>query len=240
MSNSYYAYNNLGVALLQQGEHDAALVCFHRALRSVRNYIERSRTLHIHARGTTGSTMKVGCLIATCRKQFQATEDTTDYKIFVLYDKAFLIYAKTEMNSATPLFLGRYDTLKNREKVVACTMFNIALTYHRRALLQTDQVSKRLINKAESMYCTLLQLIMQDEDYHDKESPYCLLLCATWNNLGEICAQRDDQKEIIACHYRLSKAFQHACSVQKLAAEDKLLFFCSILFYGIYHTKLHH
>lgn len=219
MAANPYALNNLGVIHLQRAEHEAARLCFHRVLKFVQTTIrQENREDDISA---YSSSMRIVSVRLDAQELLSTfPDDRCESNRFVsfltgpiiMYQKAFIIVGDESSNDGTT---------QAEAKVVACTLFNIALMAHRRAR-NPDHPQKsnqaKLLAHAGHLYKMAQAILVRD-------SSNALLLCAIWNNLAHVHANFYTQGEHLQeCNDQLAYAFALARADASLSQEDYAFF----------------
>jgi hypothetical protein len=210
--------NDEAVAMLRDGDDDHALASFHRALEVIQQYIKMSsfpgeppdttcryfptQSRRVEEQGTEDENGKeINSIIASVAlgdySLFESQSATTPENLFSFFNHAFLF----TFRPSTALGSAQQENYFN--KLTTVLVFNMALTQHRRGLVDEHNSSQNL-RKAVRLYqlATITGLLTNQGDFQDLHA----IQLACWNNAGHIYSHFSEQENAMKCRVHLYQA----------------------------------
>jgi hypothetical protein len=210
--------NDEAVAMLRDGDHDHALASFHRALEVIRQYISMrsfpeeppdvtccyfpTQPLLVEEQGTEDEngreTNKI--IVSVALGDYGLAESqsaTTPENLFSFFNHAFLFRFRPSMA------LGGAQEEDYFNMLTTVLVFNMALTQHRRGLVDGHNSSQNL-RKAILLYqlATTTSLLTNQGDFQDLHA----IQLASWNNVGHIYSHFSEHENAMKCRVHLYQA----------------------------------
>jgi hypothetical protein len=210
--------NDEAVAMLRDGDHDHALASFHRALEVVQQYINMcsfpgelpditcryfpTQPRRVEEEGTEDENgRETNSIIVSVALGdyglFESQSATTPENLFSFFNHAFLF----RFRPSTALGSAQQEEYFNMLTTVL--VFNMALTQHRRGLVDEHNSSQNL-RKAIRLYqlATTTSLLTNQDDFQDLHA----IQLASWNNVGHIYSHLSEHENEMKCRVHLYQA----------------------------------
>jgi hypothetical protein len=210
--------NDEAVAMLRNGDNDHALASFQRALEVIQQYVSMysfpeeleditchyspTQPLRVEQQGSVDEngreTNRIIVSVALGDYGFVERQSaTTPENLFSFFNHAFLFIFRPSMAMGS----SQQETYFNMLTTVL--VFNMALTQHRRGLVD-EHNSSQILRKAIRLYqlATTTSLLTNQGDFQDLHA----IQLASWNNVGHIYSHFSEHENAMKCRVHLYQA----------------------------------
>lgn len=230
MFDAFVKSNTAAVAVLQQGDHDQAVLLLCQALKSIRDCRIGSSS---SSRKNQDSASSGICQAERSRQGadknnraihcFESTDDvrmTSPGGFFFLYSNAFSI------QGVPTTTLSHRDQQVLQNMLTSILLFNMALSFHRKGLFTATHSTKNL-KRALRLYSMIRE--MHGDEGKLQELPVLVQL-ALWNNIGHIHSHFFERKAAFHCQTRLAQGIANALRQRSFSTDDYNFFQRSTLY----------
>jgi hypothetical protein len=196
MYKSAVANQKAGIIMLQNGDLDQALCSFRRALVEIRQCVTESAS-HEETQGAEeqdidtersgdASTLILGVALGDCKLAESKTPKSNNLLSF--YNHAFVVGTPSTTYTRTS-----QHGIDHHTRLTTILFFNMALTIHRKGLLDEPQ-SLQSLRKAIQLYQCCINMSLLSHPGGGLDDLYVIQL-VSWNNMGHVhslLAKRDD------------------------------------------------
>jgi hypothetical protein len=218
MPNEFADANRNGVAMLQNGRYNHALVSFRRAFAEVQESVVNAadpakrkpkdcwhpHTQSLHVKPQEQGTEDETIISSVALGDYESAEgkNALPGTHFSVYNHAF-VFRDIILNP-----MARQQAIERDTMLSAVILFNTALTYHRKGLLGGTTSSQHL-RKALQFYTMATGLLLHDGVF---ENLFVIQLAA-WNNQGQIHGHFLEEEQASQCRSFLYRSlFEDAAS----------------------------